>query len=503
MFIVDTIPSSLIHLFPHPLSVSPRQDFVRLDSSSDPSNVLKDTYEIAFVLQRSSSDAPVRLSNSASTSDSKRIDVISKVTTKTTTTTTTPPTTDPKNSESEVSLQSFQILEDCFHLNAHKDGGDGGGGSGDGNEDIILKYSPTLSNWQPLFYEHIVEEPGFLHLYFSNCEPETSVSFQMELIEYNINADGSRMYLSAGERYLPSLLVVLASAFLIELLVWSIYLKRHLEHVKTIHWLMLLCVFIKMMSVGFEAMKYHSLKAHGKHDGWIYAYYVVSILKSMFLFCVIVLLSTGWSYLKPFLTQRDRTILFATLMTQACVSIATVVVGEMQQGDPTWIRAHDILSILDMLCWCLILVPIVWSIRSLRESASEDVEKDEMRSVGRSMHRLKAFRAFYLLVIGFIYFTRIVVFLMSLTLPFELVWLSSAFAEMAALLFYALTGFLFRPMTSNPYLAIEVDEDEMDGLKEEEEDEEVEGEVEMSITTSTSQTTSQQTQQTNASTTAV
>ena len=58
-------------------------------------------------------------------------------------------------------------------------------------------------------------------------------------------------------------------------------------------------------------------------------------------------------------------------------------------------------------------------------------------------------------MIGFIYFTRIVVFLLSLTLPFELVWMSQAFAESAALLFYALTGYLFRPQTSNPYAALE------------------------------------------------
>ena len=323
-------------MFPPPIQ--------RLDPAGTP---LKDTYEIAFVLQRSSSDAPVRLPSTSTTDGSANSEVMSKVTVPKVTLNTI---TGELTATNETSARMFRILDECFHRTSLT--------SGNENNDIIIQLDTRQNNWQHMIYEHTIDEPGYLHVYFSNCEPDTSLSYDLTLIEYNVNADGTPMYLSAGERYLPSLLVVLACIFGIELIVWSIYLRRHIEHVKTIHYLMLACCFIKMLSVGFEAMKYHSLKAKGVHDGWMYAFYVVSILKSMFLFCVIVLLSTGWSYLKPFLTEKDRMILFATIVVQACVNVASVIVGEFEQGEKGWVTWHDILSILDMACWCMILMPV-------------------------------------------------------------------------------------------------------------------------------------------------
>jgi G protein-coupled receptor 107 len=61
---------------------------------------------------------------------------------------------------------------------------------------------------------------------------------------------------------------------------------------------------------------------------------------------------------------------------------------------------------------------------------------------------------FYLMVVAYIYFTRIVVFLVKATLPYELLWLQQLFDESATLLFYFLTGFKFRPADANPYLAV-------------------------------------------------
>ncbi len=56
------------------------------------------------------------------------------------------------------------------------------------------------------------------------------------------------------------------------------------------------------------------------------------------------------------------------------------------------------------------------------------------------MEKLKLFREFYLLVVTYIYFTRIIVFLLDATLPFKLVWLGEFFTEAATLLFWCLTG---------------------------------------------------------------
>jgi hypothetical protein len=58
----------------------------------------------------------------------------------------------------------------------------------------------------------------------------------------------------------------------------------------------------------------------------------------------------------------------------------------------------------------------------------------------RSLTRLKSFRTFYLLVVSYVYFTRIIVFLLGATLPFELTFLSTVFGEVANATFYIITG---------------------------------------------------------------
>merc|ERR1712130_5538 len=138
----------------------------------------------------------------------------------------------------------------------------------------------------------------------------------------------------------------------------------------------------------------------------------------------------------------------AVLVVQVMVNIAMVVLDETSQGTWGWLTWRDILHLLDMICCCAILLPIVWSIRHLRAASEVDGK------VAKNVERLKNFRRFYLLVVSYVYFTRIIVFLLSATLPFELTWLSRVFDEAAAFIFYTMTGWLFRPQAVNPYLAL-------------------------------------------------
>lgn len=125
---------------------------------------------------------------------------------------------------------------------------------------------------------------------------------------------------------------------------------------------------------------------------------------------------------------------------------------------------RDILHLLDIICCCLTLLPIVWSIRHLRQAATEDTKDGRgawhslarcwplvgcdclthrvplRLAAARSMDRLKSFRTFYLLVVSYVYFTRIIVFLLGSVLPFEFTWISNVFSEIAALTFYTVTG---------------------------------------------------------------
>jgi hypothetical protein len=104
-----------------------------------------------------------------------------------------------------------------------------------------------------------------------------------------------------------------------------------------------------------------------------------------------------------------------------------------------------------------VLFPIVWSIRQLREAA--DVDDKAARVLGK----LVLFRQFYIMVVAYIYFTRIIVYLLDATLQYKLIWLSDLSSEVATLVFYIACGLQFRPLAAgvNPYFALDADEVEL------------------------------------------
>lgn len=101
------------------------------------------------------------------------------------------------------------------------------------------------------------------------------------------------------------------------------------------------------------------------------------------------------------------------------INVAMVIVDETTPGASGWMTWRDLLHILDMICCCIILLPIVWSIRHLRDAAGADGK------AAANFARLKNFRSFYILVVSYVYFTRIIVFLLEATLPFEITWLGN------------------------------------------------------------------------------
>ena len=82
--------------------------------------------------------------------------------------------------------------------------------------------------------------------------------------------------------------------------------------------------------------------------------------------------------------------------------------------------------------------------------------------VERNLAKLTQFRQFYVSVVTYIYFTRIIVFLLGATLPFTMVWLRTFFMEAATLIFFSFTGYKFRPEADNPYLRVSMEDDDDD-----------------------------------------
>ncbi|KAL6853714.1 hypothetical protein ACP4OV_019743 [Aristida adscensionis] len=68
------------------------------------------------------------------------------------------------------------------------------------------------------------------------------------------------------------------------------------------------------------------------------------------------------------------------------------------------------LPVRDVGC-CAVLFPVVWSMRSLRESSKTDGK------AARTLAKLTLFRQFYVVVIGYLYFTSIIVYALNCSRP--------------------------------------------------------------------------------------
>eukprot|EP00735_Rhodelphis_limneticus_P009406 TRINITY_DN2737_c0_g2::TRINITY_DN2737_c0_g2_i1::g.27652::m.27652 TRINITY_DN2737_c0_g2::TRINITY_DN2737_c0_g2_i1::g.27652 ORF type:complete len:480 (-),score=131.26,sp/Q8BUV8/GP107_MOUSE/42.48/5e-81,Lung_7-TM_R/PF06814.8/2.5e-50,GpcrRhopsn4/PF10192.4/9.6e-09,GpcrRhopsn4/PF10192.4/2.5e+03,RDD/PF06271.7/1.2e+02,RDD/PF06271.7/4e+02,RDD/PF06271.7/0.14,DUF1443/PF07280.6/0.71,DUF1443/PF07280.6/4e+02,DUF1443/PF07280.6/2.7e+03 TRINITY_DN2737_c0_g2_i1:529-1944(-) len=305
-------------------------------------------------------------------------------------------------------------------------------------------------------YTVLPENGGFYAIYFTNCE-EVETTLDVHVVFYNVDPESnSQYYLDAGLYPLPTIYGVMCLLFFVACITWCVVMKNNWENVHKIHYLMTVLVLVKTISLGLMAFWMHSVKVTGDDEGWNIAFYVFSALRGVLLFVVIALIGTGWTLFKPFLSDKDMRLLMVVLPLQVSINIALAVLEEADPGSQGLTSRRDLLRLLDFICCCAILFPIVWSIKHLQEAASVDGKAK------RNLETLVLFRQFYIMVVTYIYFTRIVVALLDSTLPYTYKWLPLFFTEVAALLFYTLTGYKFQPHEENPYLRVKDDDDEVD-----------------------------------------
>ncbi|GAB9474542.1 Transmembrane protein [Globisporangium polare] len=287
--------------------------------------------------------------------------------------------------------------------------------------------------------------PGFYYLFFAHCTPDLQISFHMEAEFKN----GALNYLSAGDSPLPSVYLFMSFAFLFAAALWLRYLRANAIHIHSVHHVMTVLVVFKTVSLFAESMRFYYMKTHGDTlTGWTTVYYVFVFLKGVTLFAVIVLIGTGWSLLKPHLSSRDKSVISVVLVLQVLSNTAMIALEESAVGTRSWVTWRDLLHLLDLLCCFAILLPIVWSIKTLRQSAFTD-GKAHM-----NLQKLTQFRSFYLSVVTYIYFTRIALFLLTASLPYDATWVAVLLGEAASAAFFTVTGYHFRPVMQNPYLEV-------------------------------------------------
>jgi G protein-coupled receptor 107 len=314
--------------------------------------------------------------------------------------------------------------------------------------------------------------------------PDIVSRFSLEFHFRNWDRFGNERYLSIGEMNLPFVFFFFSVSYLLCFFVWFTNIREinkgnpgHFAEpgerpvVYAIHRLMSLLLLLKFFSMLFESFRYYTINVTGHAELWTFVYLAVNFVKGTFLFCVILLIGTGWSFVKPFLNDREKKTIIVILILQFVNNIAIVFLSQETEGETSYARWAGILHLVDIACCCAVLIPIVWQVNELeksmgleddadlseREAVLEDGEKSGMLS------KLRLFRTFYLLVVGYIYATRILVYLFSTLLDYRHLWVHHFVIEVVTLSFYVAVGFMFRPASEVSYQSVSKNDDHANG----------------------------------------
>jgi len=312
------------------------------------------------------------------------------------------------------------------------------------------------------FYIYIMNEKleGLYSMFFHNClnypgslggsGKKQAVSFSIEIAEKN-----SDSYLSAGEMPLPALYQMLAILFFLSGCFWVFILKKTgSQQVFRIHWIMASLVFLKSLSLFFHGVNYNKIATQGIHvESWAVLYYITHLLKGGLLFFTIVLIGSGYAFVKHVLSSNEKRVFMIVLPLQVISNVAYIILEESEQGEKNHQAWKELFVLIDLICCGAILLPVVWSIRHLQDASRTDGK------AAMSLEKLKLFRHFYIMVVCYVYFTRIIVYLLRITVPFQYEWLDPMFKELSTLVFFVMTGYKFRPASNNPYFAVASEDD--------------------------------------------
>uniref|UniRef100_M8BBV8 Protein GPR107 n=1 Tax=Aegilops tauschii TaxID=37682 RepID=M8BBV8_AEGTA len=160
----------------------------------------------------------------------------------------------------------------------------------------------------------------------------------------------------------------------------------------------------------------------------------------------------GWG-----MQEREKNVLMIIIPLQVIENIASAMIGETGPAGRDWLAWNQIFLLVDVVCCCAVFFPIIWSIRNLREASKTDGK------AARNLKKLTLFKQFYLVVVGYLYFTRIAVSAFAAVLSYKYQWVVNVSIELASLAFYVFVFYNFQPVERNPYLYIADEEEEAAG----------------------------------------
>uniref|UniRef100_A0AAY4ECE7 GOST seven transmembrane domain-containing protein n=1 Tax=Denticeps clupeoides TaxID=299321 RepID=A0AAY4ECE7_9TELE len=302
------------------------------------------------------------------------------------------------------------------------------------------------------------DQQGLYNFYFYNCyskDVQTNLlKFSIDIVIEEKNPDS---FLSAGEIPLPKLYIVMSMFFFLIGILWVHVLRSRSADVYKIHWLMAALPFTKSLSLVFHAIDYYYISNQGfPIEGWAVVYYITHLLKGALLFITIALIGTGWAFVKHILSDKDKKIFMIVIPLQVLANVAYIIIESTEEGSSEYGLWMEILFLVDLLCCGAILFPVVWYVLLIFTVALTELQA----RAAINLAQLKLFRHYYVMIVCYIYFTRIIAILIKIIVPFQWKWLYQLLDELATLTFFFLTGHKFRPASYNPYLLLSVEDEE-------------------------------------------
>ena len=262
-----------------------------------------------------------------------------------------------------------------------------------GTNGVYLSMNQPEKTWKPqtatVTYSFTqLQDEGLYFVIFQLCPRDTELkdveirtSFELDLHFKNYDSFGNPSYLTAGEMKLPGIYLYFSISYALCLFLWAnnirnirlgrdpIWVPRgggaSRPTVLAIHHLMTLLLGLKTATVFFEALRYSSIRIHGHAEFLSAVYYIMSFVKGIFMFTVILLIGSGWSLIKPVLGDKEKKIIWVVLVLQVIDNIAVAVLAQEAEGEKLYDDWSALLHLVDILCCCAILIPIVWQVSAL------------------------------------------------------------------------------------------------------------------------------------------
>ncbi|KAI7853006.1 lung seven transmembrane receptor-domain-containing protein [Circinella umbellata] len=333
---------------------------------------------------------------------------------------------------------------ECFLDNSHvKDEVDDG-------ISVIEEISIQNNAWQTSLRVEPQEE-GLWQVLFISCKQQSTVSFRLSIEQVNPGNN----HLSAGDTPLPTVYTYSSIAYLIAAIYWlGLLVFRKETRVFRAHWLMFILVLCMNIDKALHAAKFHYKRRGLLTEGWQIGFYVFASVKGILSILIIVLLASGWMFIKPFLSAKDKRVISVVVPLQVLANIASAIGSEAAIGSTDRSFWNMILPIIDLAGCCIVLWTILQTRKHLGAGSSADGKEADI------LNKYKLWSSFYIVTLVYVYVTRIIVQLLQASLPFRYVnWLGEAVNEFATFLFYIFIGYKFRPYPNNPYTQVPGEEE--------------------------------------------